>query len=177
MTLVLALFVTSTAALLAIWALYPLAVRLVAALRGEGASVASPAEDPAGELPRVTAIVASRDDAAAIADRVADLLAADYDPARLGVVVALDRGAHATPDELRALVGRRAPGRDVLVVEGDEPGGKASALNAAVRAAGGEILVFTDTHQRFHSDAIGTLVRFLVARPGFGAGGGGRALW
>lgn len=168
----LSLFVTATAALLAIWLLYPLAVRLVGALRTRpavGESPASVAVAAAAAPLTVTAVVASRDDAPAIADRVADLLAADFDPSRLGVVVALDRGARASADDLRALLGRRSPGRDVAVVEADEPGGKASALNAAVRRATGEILVFTDTHQRFHPDAIGRLVSFLSDHRDFGA--------
>jgi cellulose synthase/poly-beta-1,6-N-acetylglucosamine synthase-like glycosyltransferase len=165
---VLALFVTATVALLAIWLLYPLAVRLAGALLADRAASGAPA-GPAAGLPTVTAILASRDDASAIADRVADLLAADYDPSRLGVVVALDRGARGTLDEVRAAVARRCPGRDVAVVPGAEPGGKASALNAALRRATGEILVLTDTHQRFHPDAVRRLVAFLVERPRFGA--------
>ncbi|MDQ3995524.1 MAG: glycosyltransferase, partial [Gemmatimonadota bacterium] len=54
------------------------------------------------------------------------------------------------------------------VVLGDEPGGKAATLNAAVRAARGEILVFTDTGQRFQRDAIEHLVTALQ-QPGIGA--------
>lgn len=163
-----ALFVSATVALLAIWLLYPLAVRLAGSLRAGRGETPAGSVSPVGR-PAVTAVVASRDDAAAIADRVADLLAADYDPARLGVVVALDRGARASLEEVRAELARRCPGRDVAVVPGDDPGGKASALNAALRHATGEILVFTDTHQRFHPDAIGRLVAFLVERPRFGA--------
>ena len=165
----LALFLVATLALLAIWLLYPLAVRLAGAARGKQPDASGAEGEPAGGTPTVTAVVASRDDAPAIADRVVDLLAADYDPARLGVVVSLDRGARATAEELRSLVTSRCPGRAVTVVQGDEPGGKASALNAAIRAATGEILVFTDTHQRFHSDAVRRLVDFLAARPQFGA--------
>ena len=157
------LLLAAVAALLAIWVVYPLAVAALGALRPEPAIAA-----PDG-APTVTAVVASRDDAGAIADRVADLLASEYDPARLGVVVALDRGARATAGELQRLLEERNPGRAIVVVDGDAPGGKASALNAAVRRATGEILVFTDTHQRFHPDAIRRLVAFLAARPRFGA--------
>jgi cellulose synthase/poly-beta-1,6-N-acetylglucosamine synthase-like glycosyltransferase len=46
------------------------------------------------------------------------------------------------------------PGRTVTLVPGDPPGGKAVTLNAAVRAASGEVLVFADTMQRFAPDAI-----------------------
>lgn len=159
-------FAAATATLLAIWVVYPAAVALIAAVRADR-SRHDDLDD--GTRPAVTAVVASRDDVGAILDRVADLLAADYDPSRLGVVVALDRGARASIDELRALAEARFAGRSVVVVEGDAPGGKASALNAAIRAASGEILILTDTHQRFHRDAIARLVRFLVARPRFAA--------
>jgi cellulose synthase/poly-beta-1,6-N-acetylglucosamine synthase-like glycosyltransferase len=72
------------------------------------------------------------------------------------VVVARDAArADATLAELAD-----APS-NVRVVRGDEPGGKACALNAAVRAATGEVLVFTDTAQRFLPNAIRTLVAAL----------------
>jgi len=45
-------------------------------------------------------------------------------------------------------------GGTVRYVRGDEPGGKAATLNAGVRAASGDIIVFTDTSQRFHPGAI-----------------------
>ena len=44
---------------------------------------------------------------------------------------------------------------------GDAPGGKAAALNAGVRAATGDVLVFTDTGQRFEPNAIARLVQAL----------------
>jgi cellulose synthase/poly-beta-1,6-N-acetylglucosamine synthase-like glycosyltransferase len=46
----------------------------------------------------------------------------------------------------------------VRVVEGDAPGGKAAALNAGVRAARGEVIVFADSGQRFGRDAVALLV-------------------
>jgi cellulose synthase/poly-beta-1,6-N-acetylglucosamine synthase-like glycosyltransferase len=49
----------------------------------------------------------------------------------------------------------------VDVVIGDAPGGKAAALNAGVRAARGEILVFADAAQSFADDAVAQLVSAL----------------
>jgi hypothetical protein len=46
----------------------------------------------------------------------------------------------------------------VTVVAGDAAGGKAANLNAAVRQAHNELLVFADTAQRFQADAIPALV-------------------
>jgi cellulose synthase/poly-beta-1,6-N-acetylglucosamine synthase-like glycosyltransferase len=59
----------------------------------------------------------------------------------------------------------------VAAVVGDEPGGKAATLNAAVRAATGDVLVFTDAGQSFDPQAIRRLVGAL-ATPGVGAASG-----
>jgi cellulose synthase/poly-beta-1,6-N-acetylglucosamine synthase-like glycosyltransferase len=142
------------------WAGYPLVIALLAALRpARRAAVA-------GELPTVTAVVATRDDADTIRRRVENLLASDYPADRLDVVVALDAaGALADPDVVRAL------GARVAVVQGDAPGGKAAALNAAVRQAGGDVLVFADAAQTFAPDAVRRLVDAL-ADPAVGAASG-----
>jgi cellulose synthase/poly-beta-1,6-N-acetylglucosamine synthase-like glycosyltransferase len=140
----------SAGLLLLTWIGYPLVIRLLATMR----SAPAPA-DPA-DWPRVTAIVATREDPALVRARVEDLLAADYPSGRLDVVVGIDSSAERPLDAYGAL------DRRVMVVRGDEPGGKVTALNAAVRAATGDILVFTDTHQRFDRSAIRALVRVLT---------------
>lgn len=151
------LALSAAVALLAIWGLYPAAVALLARLR-RPTTTAPPAEPP-----RVAVVVASRDEPAAIADRVADVLASHYPADRLRVVVGVDA---TVADQARAIaeVGRLAP--NATVVAGDAPGGKAATLNAAVRAAtgggGAELLVFTDTGQRFAPDAIPQLVNALT---------------
>ncbi len=101
-------------------------------------------------------VIASRDDATAIRERVRDALSADYPLELLEVVVAPD--ASGPGAELFALADL---GSAVRIVRGDAPGGKACALNAAVRAASGDILVFSDTAQHFVPNAIATLVAAL----------------
>ena len=92
----------------------------------------------------MSVILASQDGAEAIEARVHDLFAGSFPAERLEVVVALDAArARATPGRLAHL------GPRVTVLVGDAPGGKASSLNAAVRVARHELLVFTDTAQRF----------------------------
>ncbi|MGE5927598.1 MAG: glycosyltransferase [Gemmatimonadota bacterium] len=131
-----------------VWGGYPLAMRALARLAPRRAAVAPVA------WPSVTAVVASREPAAAILARADDLAAAEY-PGRLDVVVGLDPSSETSIAEL---AGRRPW---LTVVRGDPPGGKAVTLNAAVRVATGEILVFSDTHQRFAPDAIRALVTDL----------------
>ena len=149
----------SLSCILAVWALYPALIGVVAGLvrrRDAHAPVVQ------GSLPRVTAIVATRADPVAVRERVDDLLRSEYPAALLDVVVAYD----ARTTEPMATWSGEAAGR-VQVVRGDEPGGKAAALNAGVRAAGGEVVVFADSGQRFGADAIALLTRALV-RPNVG---------
>jgi cellulose synthase/poly-beta-1,6-N-acetylglucosamine synthase-like glycosyltransferase len=153
----------SALCILGVWALYPAVIGLLAAMRRAG-RVASGAGAPTA-LPRVTAIVATRADAVSVRERVEDLLRSDYPAALLDVIVAYDARTTEPPLEWSAGDGR------VAVVRGDEPGGKAAALNAGVRAASGDVLVFGDSGQRFGTDAI-RLLAAAVMRSGVGAASG-----
>lgn len=155
------------ATLLLIWLGYPALIAILAAARGRRRSPAG----GAGLPPTVTAVVASADDAESIRARVANLLDTDYPAHLLEVVVALDAvNGRATPEMLDFADPR------VRVVVGDQPGGKASTLNAGVRAAGGELLVFSDTHQRFDRRSIPALAAALVADARLGAVSGALAI-
>ena len=148
--------------IVAVWGLYPALIGLVAAVVRRAGDRDGRAP---GALPRVTAVVATRADAAAVCERVQDLLRSDYPEALLDVVVTYD--ARAT-EPMLAWSGEAAR---VQVVRGDEPGGKAAALNAGVRVARGDMLVFADTGQRFGTDAVRLLVQALT-RPNVGAASG-----
>jgi cellulose synthase/poly-beta-1,6-N-acetylglucosamine synthase-like glycosyltransferase len=155
--------VVSLACIVTVWALYPAAVGLTAAVsRRRGGDVALAPAAP----PHVTAIVATRADPVAVRERVDDLLRSAYPPSSLDVVVAYDA---RTPEPIATWSG--ADSERVQVVRGDEPGGKATALNAGVRAARGDVLVFADSGQRFGPDAVALLVHAL-ARTGVGAASG-----
>lgn len=132
-----------------VWLGYPLMMRALAA------RVRPRAVPPVSAWPAVTVLIASREPAADILARVDDVVGGDY-PGALDVVVALDPTSGTDEAALR---GQR-PG--LTVVRGDPPGGKAANLNAGMRAAAGEIIVFTDTHQRFAPDAIRALVADLT---------------
>lgn len=132
-----------------IWLGYPLVVAALAALFGQGRTF------PSGGARRVSVIIASVDPADVIRKRVADVLNGDYPAELLDVVVGVDRRRAQAAEE----VGRIDP--RVRVVLGDEPGGKAASLNAAVRAATGDILVFSDAAQRFDRSTIRRLVSAL----------------
>ncbi len=103
--------------------------------------------------PSVTIVIAAHDEAAAIGARVDNLLELDYPADRLQVVIASDGSTDATVAE-----GTRRGDPRVTVLDLGRVG-KAAALNAAVAAAHGEILVFSDANTAYAPDAVRALVR------------------
>lgn len=138
----------SSGVLLWTWILYPIVMWLVS--RGFSVSLS----EPQSPLPVVTAVLATRDDVETIAARVEDFFTTTYPLDRLSVVVGVDAATPAMLDAIRTACGSRP----VVITQADAPGGKPSGLNAAVRSASGDILVFSDAQQRFAPDAIGLLV-------------------
>jgi biofilm PGA synthesis N-glycosyltransferase PgaC len=153
----------SLACIVSVWALYPALIGLLAIVR-RGIDRADGA--PPASLPRVTVVVATRSEPAAVRERVDDLLRSEYPETLLDVVVAYD--ARST-EPMATWTG--ADAARVRVVRGDQPGGKAAALNAGMRETWAEVIVFADSGQRFGRDAIALLVQ-AVMRPGVGAASG-----
>lgn len=133
--------------LLYTWAGYPVLVRVIGGARRRTMSTGAPSGAS------VSVIVATRDEPDVVRGRVENLLAGAVATTRFEVIVAIDARAEATELDLD-------PER-VRCVAGDPPGGKAAALNAAVRVASGEILVFADTRQLFEPSTIQRLVDAL----------------
>ncbi len=105
--------------------------------------------------PSVSVVVAAHDEQGVIRDRVENLLAVEYPPNRLEIVVASDGSTdrtNAIVEELAARDGRvrllRCP-----------RGGKVAAQDAAVRTSGGEIVAFSDANALWAPDALRKLVR------------------
>jgi Glycosyltransferase like family 2 len=133
-------------------ALYGPALALLRRLRGSP-PVAPPA-GAGGEPPRVSLIVAAYAEEAVIADKVADALALDWPRERLEVIVAVDGGAAPGADATAQRA--RAAGADrVLELPRDD---KVRSQDAAVRAATGEVLGFSDANARWAPDALAALV-------------------
>lgn len=110
----------------------------------------------------VTIVLATRASVDAVVARVQNLLATDHPADHVSLVVAVDGDAEPVAAALAAL----AP--TVRVVPAEAPGGKAAALNAGVRVASGDLLVFADTAQLFDHRTIPELVAALED-PAFGA--------
>jgi cellulose synthase/poly-beta-1,6-N-acetylglucosamine synthase-like glycosyltransferase len=134
------------------WVAYPV---VVAALATVSRRRAVPA---AGVLPTVSVVVASRESAADILQRVADIQSNGYPNDLLQIVIALDVQGGAPPAEAFG----QLPGNWV-VVESGRGAGKAMALNEGVAASVGDVLIFTDTFQQFQPHAVERLAR--AAKP------------
>jgi cellulose synthase/poly-beta-1,6-N-acetylglucosamine synthase-like glycosyltransferase len=125
---------------------FPLLVLLRARLRPRPHQVAD-------ITPSVSVVIAAHDEGASIGPRVDNLLALDYPADKLEIVVASDGSTDATVEEAR----RRADPR-VHVLDLPRTG-KATALNTAVGASTGEIVVFSDANTAYAPDAVRRLVR------------------
>lgn len=103
--------------------------------------------------PRVSLIIAAYNEAQSIGAKLDNVLALTYPRSKLEVLVASDGSNDGTDEIVRRYADKRIrllslPRR-----------GKAPALNSAVAAATGEVLVFSDANSMYAPDAIQALVR------------------
>jgi Glycosyl transferase family 2 len=131
---------------------YPAAARLAARARPRGLR-----KDPAAE-PSVTVVVAAYNEEAVIERRLENLLALDYPPERVEVVVASDASTDRT-GELVAAVGRREPRVQLLECA---RGGKVAAQDRAVRGSTADVVAFSDANATWAPDALRRLVACLA---------------
>lgn len=122
--------------------------------------------DPDAALPTVTVVLPVHDGAGLVGAKLRNLLALDYPPALLDIVVACDGCGDATAEIARGIGDPR-----VRVLEFATRRGKASCLNDAVHAATGDVLLMVDVRQRVEPGALRALVAHL-SDPAVGAVGG-----
>lgn len=117
---------------------------------------------PAGELPVLTLIVTVHNEEARIGDKLENTLCIDYPRERLEIIVASDCSTDATD---RIVAGYAD--RGVRLVRADERKGKEYAQLCAIRAARGDVLVFSDVATLIPADAVRILAgRFSDSRIG-----------
>lgn len=131
-----------------VYAGYPLILALWS--RAAGRPIEPPPARGGHPHPSVSVVVAARNEARRLPDRISNLLAQVY-PHPIEIIVVSDGSTDGTADALSPFADRvhfiELPG-----------GGKPQALNAGVAAAKGEVVVFADARQRFAPDAILALV-------------------
>jgi cellulose synthase/poly-beta-1,6-N-acetylglucosamine synthase-like glycosyltransferase len=103
--------------------------------------------------PSVSVIIAARNEASGLRQRIANLLDLKYRSEQMQIIIASDGSTDATAEILAEHSDRILP----IVLEQHQ--GKAAALNEAVKHAEGEILCFFDVRQRINHDAILELVQ------------------
>jgi cellulose synthase/poly-beta-1,6-N-acetylglucosamine synthase-like glycosyltransferase len=115
--------------------------------------------------PFVTVIIAAHNEASCIARKLENSLALDYPRERLEIVVASDGSTDRTAEIVEGFRDRGVVLREFARV------GKTGIQNQAVKAARGEILVFSDANSLYRADAIRKLVRNF-ADPSVGCASG-----
>jgi len=103
--------------------------------------------------PTVTILIAAHNERERIERKLRNCMELDYPRGKLQIIVALDG-----PTDGTEFVVWRYAGSGVQMVHLKNHIGKPSALNAGVRQATGEIVVFADVRQTFGRDAIRRLV-------------------
>ncbi|MFQ5804221.1 MAG: glycosyltransferase family 2 protein, partial [Candidatus Methylomirabilales bacterium] len=125
---------------------YPLVLWIVTRMR--------PRDVRKGRIyPSVSVIIAARNEAGKIRDKLLNTLALDYPLDKLEVIVASDASDDGTDDIVQAYAAR-----GIRLVRAAQRGGKEYAQGLAVAAAKGEILVFTDVATVLEAGAAGRLV-------------------
>jgi cellulose synthase/poly-beta-1,6-N-acetylglucosamine synthase-like glycosyltransferase len=113
--------------------------------------------------PNVTLIVSAFNEASVIADKIRNSLALDYPREKIEIVVISD----ASDDGTDEIVGQFAA-QGVRLLRMNDRGGKTLGLNAGVRSAKGDIVVFSDANAMYLPDAIRKMTRNF-ADPAVGA--------
>ncbi|CAN5660516.1 glycosyltransferase family 2 protein [soil metagenome] len=132
-----------------VYAGYPLLLALWARLAARRPAVAP--SDAGRAWPKISIIVAARNEAARLPARLHNLLALPYPGPREILIV-----SDGSTDGTAAVVASFGPAVRLVDVPA---GGKPLALNAGVEAADGDILVFADARQSFSPSTLMALVR------------------
>jgi cellulose synthase/poly-beta-1,6-N-acetylglucosamine synthase-like glycosyltransferase len=160
---IVAVLVVLTGLLLWHFAGYPLVMgwlalrtepRLADGDAGGDAADGSAADGDAGAF--VSVVVATYEEAGAIGDRIDNLAAQTYPTDRFEVVV-VDSGSSDGTVEAAREAAAAHPDLSVRVVEQAEREGKASAVNAAIDVARGEVVLVTDANTEFVPEVLASV--------------------
>src|SRR5690606_34373364 len=131
-----------------VYAGYPVALRAILAMKGARPVAYGDA------LPRVSLIISAYNECQVIGAKIENSLGLDYPNEAMEVLVVSDASDDGTDDVVQ---GFGASG--VRLLRMPERGGKTVGLNAAVEAARGDVLVFSDANAMYRRNAIKSLVR------------------
>lgn len=137
---------------------YPLLIHLLGSMRRFSAAAPGGSKDERS-MPRVSVLCPIWRGERWIDDKLASLVAQDYPPERLEILLGLD----GSDDQTLAIASRWAS-RDarIMLHPARRRAGKPATLNRLAAAAGGEILVLTDVRPRLGEGAVRALVDALA---------------
>ena len=128
------------------YAIYPLLIHIMGLLRPRPVRAAQ-------NYPTVTILIPAYNEAECIHATVLNKLEQNYPKEKLQIIVVSDGSTDRTDDIVKSISDRRIT---LLRREGRE--GKAAALNAAIKLAIGDIVIFSDANSIFDADAIRIMV-------------------
>ena len=147
MDVILLLFWVSVLAILYVYLGYPVLVTLLARLRRPEVSSRQP------WIPSLTILIAAYNEEGCIARKLENTLALDYPREKMQVIVVADGSDDRTSEIVRDF-----GSRGVQLLHRPERRGKMDAINRAMEAASGEIVVFSDANNLYQPDALRELV-------------------
>jgi biofilm PGA synthesis N-glycosyltransferase PgaC len=146
----LAVFLVSAGAILYSYALYPLLLAVLPKRR-------RPALPEPTDWPSVSILISVFNEEKHIAARIENLLALDYPPEKMEILIGSDGSTDRTNELVRKFADRR-----VTLHAFEQRSGKPSVLNRLVPQARGELLVFSDANAMFARDALKKLARHFA---------------
>jgi glycosyltransferase involved in cell wall biosynthesis len=130
------------------YAIYPLLLALLNRLGGRRAHAGDP-----GHLPSLTVLMPVHNEAGRVVVKMRNLLALDYPADKAEIIVIGDGCTDDTLDRAAA----ESQGRATILPLATR-GGKAAALNAGLKIARGDLIVFTDAGIQLERDSLRKLV-------------------
>ena len=131
---------------------YPIVIGLLARIKPKPAR-------PADVEPTVTLVISAFNEAQIIGEKLTNAVALDYPKDKLEILVVSDASTDATDEIVRAFAAQ-----GVTLLRMPERGGKTVGLNAAVKRANGEVVIFSDANIMYRSDTVRRLVRNFADR-------------
>jgi cellulose synthase/poly-beta-1,6-N-acetylglucosamine synthase-like glycosyltransferase len=109
--------------------------------------------EQAGELPRVSLVVAAYNEASCIEEKLRNSLALDYPAERFEVLIGSDGSTDGTDERVLRCTDER------VRLSAAPRGGKTSVLNRCIPVAKGDIVVLSDANTMIEPEAVKRLVR------------------
>jgi cellulose synthase/poly-beta-1,6-N-acetylglucosamine synthase-like glycosyltransferase len=141
------IFLTAVALIGFVYAGYPLLMFLFSRLYGKSVRRAP-------IFPRVSLIIAARNEEAAIGEKLENALSLDYPKEKFEIIVASDASTDRTDEIVRSFAGR-----GVILHRQEKRHGKTRAQHRAAGVSTGQILIFSDATTIYEPDAVEKIVR------------------